>query len=71
MPCGVTVTEITDSSVTVTADAYVHAVELEGEFVFEDNYFSLLPGETRRVAFRKIKDAADSTLAVAGYTIKL
>jgi beta-mannosidase len=69
-PCHVTVKEQTETTVTVAADAYVHAVELEGEFVFEDNYFSLLPGETRTVSFRKIKDAGSSALTVTGYTIE-
>jgi len=70
-PCHVTVKEQTGATVTVTADAYVHAVELEGEFVFEDNYFSLLPGETRTISFRKIKDAGSDALTVTGYTIEL
>jgi hypothetical protein len=70
VPCHVTVKEQTETTVTVTAGAYVHAVELEGEFVFEDNYFSLLPGETRTVSFRKIKDAGSSALTVTGYTIE-
>ncbi|MBR4888030.1 MAG: FAD-binding protein, partial [Clostridia bacterium] len=69
VPCAVKVEEQTANTITVTAESYVHAVELEGEFVFEDNYFSLLPGEKRTVAFRKIKDAADDALTVAGYTL--
>lgn len=39
-------------TVTVTADSYVHAVELEADAVFTDNCFSLLPGETRTVGYR-------------------
>lgn len=60
----------TERSVTVTADKYVHAVELDGEFVFEDNYFSLLPDEVRTVTYRPTKDAKTDTLTVSAYTIE-
>ena len=35
----------------VEAEEYVHAVALEGNAVFHDNYFSLLPGQRRTVSF--------------------
>ena len=60
----------TDNEITVTADSYVHAVEFEGEYIFDDNYFSLLPGEVRTVSFRKAKNADTEDFTVAGYTIK-
>lgn len=56
--------------ITVTADRYVHAVELEGEYIFNDNYFSLLPGEQRTVTFRPSSTAKSSTLTVKGYTVE-
>ena len=59
----------TDDSITVTAGTYVHAVELEGEYVFEDNYFSLLPDEIRTVSFRKAYKAASDDLTITAYTI--
>ena len=40
--------------VTLEADEYVHAVSLDGEAFFEDNFFSLLPGEKRTVRFRRL-----------------
>ena len=40
-------------AVAVSSNKYIHAVELEGDAVFADNCFSLLPGETRRIACRK------------------
>ena len=40
--------------VTVSADKYVHAVELNGDCIFEDSCFSLLPGEVREVAYEEI-----------------
>jgi len=68
--CGaVTVLTRTEDSVTLTADQYVHAVELEGEYVFEDNYFSLLPGEVRTVHFRPTAWAEAEGFTVNGYTL--
>ena len=50
-------------TVTVRADGYVHAVELEGSAVFEDNCFSLLPGESRTVRYTPIgPDAGEITM---------
>ena len=45
------VEEVTDHSVTLLAKQYVHAVSLDGEMDFEDNFFSMLPGERRTVCF--------------------
>lgn len=62
--------ERTENSITLTAADYIHAVELEGEYVFEDNYFSLVPGESRTVHFRPAENAQSTELTVAGYTVK-
>ena len=40
------VIEKTQNSIT-----YVHAVALEGNGVFSDSYFSLMPGQCRTIAF--------------------
>lgn len=61
----------TADHITVKADRYVHAVELEGEYIFEDNYFSLLPGESRTIMFRKADTALTEGLEVSGYTLEL
>ncbi|MBQ2266345.1 MAG: hypothetical protein II342_02985, partial [Clostridia bacterium] len=58
-----------ENSVTITATAYVHTVELEGEFVFEDNYFTLYPGETRTIKFEPILNAKTKDISVVGYTL--
>ena len=58
------------NSITLTASKYIHAVELEGEFVFEDNFFSLLPGEQRTIKFRPAANAQNGEITVMGYTIK-
>ena len=57
----------TDDSVTLTASRYVHAVELEGECIFEDNYFSLLPEETKTVRITSRTQNSDFT--VKAYTL--
>ena len=55
-----------EQTVSVRADRYVHAVELEGECVFEDNCFSLLPGETRKIGYRRLQPGE---ITVTAYTI--
>ena len=45
--------EVTSDSVTVKANKYIHSVEFEAEAVFEDNFFAMLPGEVRTIAFEK------------------
>ena len=40
---------VSADSVTLRAGKYVHAVSLDGEAEFDDNFFSLLPGERRTV----------------------
>ncbi len=71
-PCNsVVIEERTENSVTVSSSEYVHAVELEGEYVFSDNFFSLYPGEAKTVSFRKARNAATDTLNIHGYTLVL
>ena len=55
-----------ERAVVVRAERYVHAVELEGDAVFEDNCFSLLPGETRRISYDAMSDTA---ITLTAYTI--
>ena len=52
--------------VKVTSNAYIHALELCSDCVFEDNYFSLLPGEERSV---KIIKKCDENVSAKAYTI--
>ena len=54
------------NGVTVTAKAYVHALEIEGISTLEDNYFSLLEGESRSVTV-----PSDEEIAVTAYTLKV
>lgn len=46
----------TDDSITLAAKTYVHAVRLEAEAVFDDNYFTMLPGEERTIHFKTQAD---------------
>ena len=61
--------EIKEDSITIKANGYVHAVELDGEYVFSDNYFTMLPGEIRTVGFEKCEGAVKEDIVVSGYTL--
>lgn len=56
-----------DESISIRADAYVHAVELGGNAIFEDNYFSMLPGEEKIVKFTK---SGQGIIKANAYTFK-
>ena len=62
------VTENTGTTITVEAKEYVHAVALEGNGVFSDNYFSLLPGESRMISFTPTQ-GEESQITCMGYTL--
>lgn len=53
-------------SVSIKANAYIHALELCGDAVFEDNYFSMLPGEERVIKYKKTGETA---IRAQAYTI--
>lgn len=57
---------VENDCVTLQAKAYVHAIALEGEAVFEDNWFSMLPGEVRKIPYR---GAAETEISVDAYTL--
>ena len=62
------ITEKTNTTVTVEATGYVHAVALEGNGVFGDSYFSLLPGQRRTVSFTATP-GEEAEITCIGYTI--
>ncbi|MBQ7957083.1 MAG: hypothetical protein IJ279_03505 [Clostridia bacterium] len=71
IPCdAVEVISKTEDSITIKAKEYVHATEFEGEYIFDDNYFSLLPDETRTVKMRKSSTAECDEILIKAYTIK-
>lgn len=49
----VEIVERSADSITLAAENYAHAVMLDGEYVFEDNCFCMLPGERKTVKFRR------------------
>ena len=67
-PCADRIDLLTEENgtVTVKANAYVHAVKLCGEGVFSDNFFSLLPGEEKTLKCDSLKT---ENVRVVAYTI--
>ncbi len=57
-----------DDFLTLEADRYIHVVELKGDHLFEDNYFSLLPGERRRISWQPLS-GQDREVSLAAYTL--
>ncbi len=55
-------------TVTLRASGYVHVVRLEGEAIFSDNWFSLLPGERKTVTFTPT-GKSDPGVTVAAMTV--
>ena len=53
-----------NGTVTLTADTVVLGVLLDGNAVFEDNGFLMLPGETRSIAYTKIFEKEAEELSV-------
>lgn len=60
---------IEGDTIKVKANGYVHAVELMGEYIFSDNYFTMLPGEVRTISFEKCDRAIKDEISVLGYTL--
>ena len=58
-----------NKSITFKADKYVHAVEVEGNLILDENYFSLLPNEERTVSFVKHDEEKALDLTVQAYTL--
>ena len=54
--------------ITLSAEEYVHAVELEGG-IFEDSCFSLLPGETKVVSYRQADGFETEKITFIAYTV--
>ena len=61
-----------EGAVTITAHGYIHAVELEGEYVFSDNYFPMHSGESVTVTLADYAERAGVTdeVTVTAYTVE-
>ena len=71
MTKGVEIVKRTENEITLKASEYVHAVQLEGNYVFSDNYFSMLEGEEITLSYRKnFIEASDELLSLKTFTIK-
>lgn len=55
------------NAVTIKALNYIHVVELEAAAVFEDNYFSMISGEIRKIKY-EMKE--EGKIKVKGYSFK-
>ncbi|MBO5480232.1 MAG: hypothetical protein J6A63_03470 [Clostridia bacterium] len=61
----------TENTVTIQATAYLHAVRLEGEYVFSDNYFSMLNGEELTLTYRPIaSEKQPKPFTVTAFTLQ-
>lgn len=68
---GVEIVKQTENEITLRADKYVHAVQLEGNYIFSDNYFSMLSGEEITISYRKnFTASSDESLSVKAFTLK-
>ena len=63
------VVEKTENSITIKAKEYTHAVEFEGQFVFSDNYFSLLKDEVKTITFTAFNNPENADFTVTAYTL--
>lgn len=60
----------TETQITLSADRYIHAVEIEADALFSDNYFSLLPGEERTITWKWLPNVTDHGVSLTAYTLK-
>jgi beta-mannosidase len=51
-------------SIVLTTDGYARAVCIEGDVVCSDNYFDMLPGESRRIEYAFVPQRADDHVSV-------
>ena len=58
-----------DFHIVVQAECYVHAVELEGNYIFEDNYFIMLPDEQRNITFEPVGAVPNGGVTLKSYTL--
>lgn len=59
------ITKITPTEVELETTSYVHVVELDGEAVFEDNFFSMKKNEKKTVKY-----SGNGDITVSAYTLK-
>ena len=62
---------IEGEQITLVARKYVHAIELEGEAIFEENGFLMLKGERKTVGFRYLRDCVSKDIHMEAYTLSI
>ena len=62
------IVSMSDTSVTIEAEDYLQAVELEGDYLFSDNYFTMMKSEKKTVGFKSFSNT-DIDIKVNAYTI--
>lgn len=60
----------TETSITLTTNKYIHTLELEGNYIFSNNYFSMLPGEEVTVTYKTLGGTFDSEVTTTAYTLQ-
>lgn len=70
-PCrgGVSIVDRGEDYITVRAEEYIHALEFEGQYLFSDNYFTMLKGESRTVHFTEYENNGGEDFTVLGYSL--
>lgn len=71
VPCddAITVKGCEKDSVTLVANRYIHAVDLDGDFLFSDNCFSMLAGEEKTISWQKVGDGESDEFSYKAYTL--
>ena len=59
----------TQDSITLRALKHLQAVELEGDYTFSDNYFTMLEGEIKTIFFKQFSGKANG-VSVKSYVLK-
>ena len=61
--------KIEQNKIILTSTEYIQAVEIEGDIIPTDNWFGMLPGETKVIEFEKID--ANEPISVTAYGIEV
>lgn len=61
---GAKIVERGEDFLTLETDTYVQMVNIDGDYIFEDNYFTMLPGERRIIAYRKTAQAQSDEIMI-------
>ena len=62
--------KIERNTIVLKAGKYVHSVEIEGNVILEDNYFSMLPGEEKTISFTVADEENAPNIQISAYTIE-